>query len=38
MFTHSIRTLMIAGALTTVAGEHALPEGVDALAALRFYD
>ncbi len=28
----------LAGALTTVAGEHALPEGVDALAALRFYD
>jgi 23S rRNA pseudouridine1911/1915/1917 synthase len=25
-------------ALGTVAGEHALPEGVDALAALRFYD
>jgi len=25
-------------ALRTVAGEHALPEGVDALAALRFYD
>lgn len=28
----------LAGALATVAGEHALPGGVDALAALRFYD
>jgi 23S rRNA pseudouridine1911/1915/1917 synthase len=28
----------LAGALRTVAGEHALPEGVDALAAFRFYD
>ncbi|HEU4747790.1 MAG TPA: RluA family pseudouridine synthase [Gemmatimonadaceae bacterium] len=28
----------LAGALKTVAGEHALPDGVDALAALRFYD
>lgn len=28
----------LAGALRTVAGEHALPEGIDALAALRFYD
>ncbi|MEX2111353.1 MAG: RluA family pseudouridine synthase [Gemmatimonadaceae bacterium] len=25
-------------ALATVAGEHALPQGVDALTALRFYD
>jgi 23S rRNA pseudouridine1911/1915/1917 synthase len=28
----------LARALATVAGEHALPEGVDALTALRFYD
>ncbi|MDQ3673169.1 MAG: RluA family pseudouridine synthase [Gemmatimonadota bacterium] len=28
----------LAGALTIVAGEHALPEEVDALTALRFYD
>ncbi len=28
----------LAGALATVAGEHALPGGVDALAALGFYD
>jgi 23S rRNA pseudouridine1911/1915/1917 synthase len=28
----------LARALATVAGEHALPEGVDALSALRFYD
>ena len=28
----------LAGALRTVGGEHALPDGVDALAALRFYD
>jgi 23S rRNA pseudouridine1911/1915/1917 synthase len=28
----------LAAALETVAGEHALPPGVDALAALRFYD
>ena len=28
----------LALALRTVAGEHALPEGVDALAALGFYD
>jgi len=28
----------LAGALKTVAGEHAVPDGVDALAALRFYD
>jgi len=28
----------LAAALVTVAGEHALPAGVDALAALRFYD
>jgi 23S rRNA pseudouridine1911/1915/1917 synthase len=28
----------LAAALGTVAGEHALPAGVDALTALRFYD
>ena len=28
----------LAGALGTVAGEHALPDGADALEALRFYD
>jgi 23S rRNA pseudouridine1911/1915/1917 synthase len=28
----------LARALATVAGEHALPEGVDALTALHFYD
>ena len=28
----------LAGALSTVAGEHALPDGVDALEALGFYD
>ena len=28
----------LAAALKTVAGEHALAEGLDALAALRFYD
>jgi 23S rRNA pseudouridine1911/1915/1917 synthase len=28
----------LAGALRTIAGEHALPEGVDALSAFRFYD
>jgi 23S rRNA pseudouridine1911/1915/1917 synthase len=28
----------LAQALGTVAGEHAVPEGADALAAYRFYD